>query len=677
MPLILPGNVGSATAATGYNVANSLRFNRGSSDYLFRTLGTPTNVDKATFSTWIKFSDVTSSNDTAIFAATADGNNTTHLEKLGSQVFRLNMREGSSYIGVLTTNREFIDPSAWFHIVVAFDTTQGTASNRIKLYINGVQETSFSTATYPDQNVDLRINTSGQVFNIGSRGDTGNHPDAYYAETVFIDGQQLAADQFGEFDEDSGIWKPIDVSGLTFGNNGFYLDYEADGTSTAFVDSGPDARAITVTGGVVHSFTQAKFGGSSIEFDGTNDSLDIADSTDFDFGTGNFTFEFWVYKQTSGKMAIFETRPNGGNDQGFNLEFSAADKFEWYDASISGTLPSDPSAISLNTWTHYACVRNGTTFTMYKNGTSVGTPLTDDSSSQVSSGTPTIGESSAGANDFDGFLDEIRLSNTARYTGNFTAPSAAFTSDSDTVLLIQSKASNLISADVSGTGNHFTSSGLTLIDQTTDTCTNNFATANPLNSVGTSGLSTVTFSEGNLKALGTDDFDTFFGTIGVQNGKWYWEVEIDANAGSLSAGWTTTDHMQSIGASGDLYEKFVGFRDNIRVMNFNTQELADYANVADGDILGLELDLDSGTRTLKTYHNGTLKDTATLPDDQGDTWIPIIADGTTTDLTFIVNFGNPIVALSSANSDPNGYGSFEYSTGAGYSLCTKNLAEYG
>ena len=240
MPLILPGNVGSATAATGYDVANSCRFNRASSDSLNKTLGTPTNVDIATFSTWIKFSDVTSSNDTAIFAATADGNNTTHLEKLGSQVFRLNMREGSTYIGVLTTNRKFRDPSAWFHIVVAFDTTQGTEANRIKLYINGVQETSFSTATYPTQNVDLRFNTSGQDFLIGNRGDTGNHPDAYFAETVFIDGQQLAADQFGEFDEDSGIWKPIDVSGLTFGNNGFYLDYEASGNLGNDVNGGTD-----------------------------------------------------------------------------------------------------------------------------------------------------------------------------------------------------------------------------------------------------------------------------------------------------------------------------------------------------------------------------------------------------------------------------------------------------
>ena len=242
MPFIIPANT---LASGGFEVANSLRFNRGSSDFLNKTLGTPTDIDKATFSTWIKFSDVTSSNDTAIFAATADGNNTTHLEKLGSQVFRLNMREGSSYIGVLTTNRVFRDPSAWFHIVVAFDTTQGTASNRIKLYINGVQETSFSTATYPDQNVDLRINTSGQVFRIGHRGDAANSPDAYFAETVFVDGLQLAADSFGEFDEDSGIWKPIKVSGLTFGDNGSYLEYKQAGTSANASGMGADTSGNT------------------------------------------------------------------------------------------------------------------------------------------------------------------------------------------------------------------------------------------------------------------------------------------------------------------------------------------------------------------------------------------------------------------------------------------------
>ena len=247
MPLILPGNVGSATAATGFNVANSLRFDRGSTDFLNKTLGTPTNVDKATFSTWVKFTDTSSGNDATLFGVLADGNNTTYIQLLGSKVIRLNMRESTNYIGVLTTNRVFRDPSAWYHIVVAFDTTQGTDSNRIKLYINGVQETSFSTATYPSQNTDLRFNTSGQVFNIGRRGDSVNLLDGYLAETVFIDGQQLEPDQFGEFDEDSGIWKPINVSGLTFGNNGFYLDYEDSGNLGNDKNGGTDLTVNNLT----------------------------------------------------------------------------------------------------------------------------------------------------------------------------------------------------------------------------------------------------------------------------------------------------------------------------------------------------------------------------------------------------------------------------------------------
>jgi len=245
MPLILGTN---SIKDTGFNVANSCRFDRGSTDFLNKTLGTPTNVDKATFSTWIKFTDTSSGNDATLFGVLADGNNTTYIQLLGSKVIRLNMRESTSYIGVLTTNRVFRDPSAWYHIVVAFDTTQGTDSNRIKLYIDGVQETSFSTATYPSQNTDLRFNTSGQVFNIGRRGDSVNLLDGYLAETVFIDGQQLAPDQFGEFDEDSPtIWKPKDVSGLTFGNNGFYLDYKDSGNLGNDVNGGTDLTVNNLT----------------------------------------------------------------------------------------------------------------------------------------------------------------------------------------------------------------------------------------------------------------------------------------------------------------------------------------------------------------------------------------------------------------------------------------------
>jgi hypothetical protein len=239
---ILPAN---SVVDTGYDVANSCRFNDGDSAYMHKTLGTPTDIDKATFSTWIKIGNVQDNQDTVFFGALADGNNASYFQRITGGVLRMIIREGGTYIGVLTTNRALRDPSAWYHIVIAFDTNQGTEANRIKLYINGVQETSFSTATYPTQNVDLRFNTSGQSFNLSRRGDDANYLDGLLAETVFIDGQQLAADQFGEFD-DSGIWKPIDVSDLTFGDNGFYLDYEASGNLGNDVNGGTDLTEVNL-----------------------------------------------------------------------------------------------------------------------------------------------------------------------------------------------------------------------------------------------------------------------------------------------------------------------------------------------------------------------------------------------------------------------------------------------
>lgn len=114
------------------------------------------------------------------------------------------------------------------NIVVAVDTTQGTASNRVKLYVNGTQETSFQNETYPDQNEDLISNTT---IYIGAYTTSANFFHGYLAEYVYIDGSALAPTSFGEFDDDSpNIWKPIDVSGLTFGTTGFYLDFATRAT---------------------------------------------------------------------------------------------------------------------------------------------------------------------------------------------------------------------------------------------------------------------------------------------------------------------------------------------------------------------------------------------------------------------------------------------------------------
>ena len=236
MPLILGTN---SIKDTGYNVANSLRFNDGSSDYLNRTLSGSGNTKKFTISFWQKLGTGFSA-DRAVISGGADANNYLIVRNSSSQTIQiLETVSGSDHTN-LVTNRLFRDVSAWYHIVVAIDTTQGTDTNRVKLYVNGTQETSFSTATYPGQNDDLQFNNN-TAHAIGRRQPQGNiYMDGYLAEFVFVDNQQLDPTSFGEFDEDSGIWKPIDVSGLTFGTNGFYLEFKGSGTSANSSGLGAD-----------------------------------------------------------------------------------------------------------------------------------------------------------------------------------------------------------------------------------------------------------------------------------------------------------------------------------------------------------------------------------------------------------------------------------------------------
>ena len=220
MPLILGANT---LSAGGYEVDNSCRFNRDSSDYLSRTPASSGNRRTWTFSTWVKRSSLTGNQDlitsgsalqvvSYIYFYTANG------------IFAFEEYTGGYQINI-KSNAYLRDLSAWYNLIIAVDTTQGTASNRIKMYINGNQVTSLSATTYPSQNFECNIN-SNTLHNIGCEQNGTNCIDGYLAETVFIDGLQLGEDSFGEFDEDSGIWKPIDVSGLTFGTNGFYLEFK-------------------------------------------------------------------------------------------------------------------------------------------------------------------------------------------------------------------------------------------------------------------------------------------------------------------------------------------------------------------------------------------------------------------------------------------------------------------
>ena len=239
MPLILPGNVASATASTAYTVANSLRCDNASQTYMHRTPGSTGNRRTWTFSTWFKRSAI---------GATAPlmfgyFNTSSNLINIGfTSTFQLYYRDKKSGTTEIEfkSSAKYRDPSAWMHLVVAVDTTQSTEGNRVKIYINGVQVTAFATATYPDEDYDTLMNVSGYKYEVADV-NTDDYWDGYLAETVLIDGSQLAPTSFGEFNSDSPtIWQPIDVSGLTFGTNGFYLDYEASDNLGNAADGGTD-----------------------------------------------------------------------------------------------------------------------------------------------------------------------------------------------------------------------------------------------------------------------------------------------------------------------------------------------------------------------------------------------------------------------------------------------------
>ena len=239
--VILPTN----SISGGYDITNSLRFNSGSTDYLSRTPASSGNRRTWTLSMWFKrtnigtnqslwvnengaganghFNIFINSNDTITFSDTPDGANLSY-NLIPSQVFR--------------------DVSAWYHLVFQLDTTQATASNRVKMYVNGSQVTAFGTATYPSQNYDGMMNRNSTTYLSTLYYAAGVYAlNGYVAETYFIDGQALTPSSFGETDSDTGIWKPKAYTG-TYGTNGFYLQFK--NSASLGTDSSGNGNTFTV-----------------------------------------------------------------------------------------------------------------------------------------------------------------------------------------------------------------------------------------------------------------------------------------------------------------------------------------------------------------------------------------------------------------------------------------------
>jgi hypothetical protein len=327
MPLILGAN----SVTGGYEIDNSLRFNSGSTDYLTRTPASDGNRRTFTISLWVKRSNLgTFQNLLWVDPSTYD-------------IFRFNDSDKLYFskddnTALRLTSRVFRDISAWYHIVVAIDTTQASADDRVKMYINGVEETAFDTLVNPSLNEQMHYNEATQHW-IGTSSVESQLYGGYMSEYYMIDGQALDPTSFGEFDEDSGIWKSIAYTG-TYGTNGFFLEFKdssALGDDTSGNGNDFTVNNLTSIDQTTDTPTNNFATMNPLTSHGTvtlaegNNQVNVADNTDnctssFMVSSGKW---YWEGKYTVGTLAMVGIRPEGMNVYQTNL-FNLTGTYQGY-----------------------------------------------------------------------------------------------------------------------------------------------------------------------------------------------------------------------------------------------------------------------------------------------------------------------------------------------------------
>ena len=226
----MPSILGANTLSSGDIITNSCKFDRASSDSFSKSMSDGSSI-KSTFSAWVKVEGL--GNEHNIMSHFEDTNNVYSIATSGSGVYINDYNSG--YTCQVQTNRIMRDPSAWFHLCVIIDRSQGTAGNRNLIFINGVQETSLQHTTNYSQQTSgshqdaISMNDGDCTMYIGQLGNGNQYMGGYLAEVVYLDGTAAAVTNFGEFDSDSPThWVPKDVSGLSSsaGTNGFHLDFK-------------------------------------------------------------------------------------------------------------------------------------------------------------------------------------------------------------------------------------------------------------------------------------------------------------------------------------------------------------------------------------------------------------------------------------------------------------------
>jgi hypothetical protein len=523
---------------------NSVRTRASASAYMTRTPTVAGNRRTWTWSAWVKRGQLGGgATDLSMFSA---GGTTEYFDIRFNGNDQLFFFIDNSLSYSIYTSSVFRDPSAWYHVVATFDTTQATASNRAKLYVNGVLQ-PLAAASYPAQNYQGVVN-SVVVHSIGRRQSTTNqYFDGYLADMNFIDGQALDPSYFGATNPNTGVWQPSQYKG-TYGTNGFYLPMNIEVLLKSFTRS--------------LRFRSSASAGLQRTFSATRTSDKI------------MTFSTWLKRGSlaSGNYAI--TRGyDGSSAAGFGLNFGQDgynDQITFQFGGASGSLLvttavyRDPAS-----WYHIVLAIDTTQATssnrikIYVNGSQVTSFAVTNYPSQnatiqylINNSNNSIGYRANGSdNYFDGYMAEIYcidgLALTPNYFGQTDTTSGAWQPVAYTGLygtngfflpFTNTTSTTTLGYDASGLNNNWTTNNISLTagstyDSMTDVPTltsateANYCVMNPLSLV-----SPTTISGGNLDVVtGSSGGGGAYGTFAIpSSGKYYFEYTLTSSSGTVA-----------------------------------------------------------------------------------------------------------------------------------------------
>ena len=708
-------------AADAYTIDQSLRFNAADDPYLSRTFD---SGDRKTWtvSTWIKLALVDTTDHGEIFNGyTGDSD----AEFTAIYLYNGLLRVAGWSTRWRETTQEFRDPGAWYHLVVAFDTTESAADDRCKIFINGSQVTSFVNNNTLTENGDYGINSDG-VHHIGrdNAASSDRNLSGYLAEFYFIDGTAYDADDFGETDSTTNQWKPIDASGLTFGTTGFYQKYGDPYGTEAFTSTGSHTWTCPVGVTEVEVLIVGGGGGGGSYYHGAgggaggvvhDNDYTVVPGTVYDItvgakggkGSGNAMGSdgadsvFNVNAEGSG-LALTAKGGGGGANESNSTAATGG-------SGGGGTYNSAGAASNQGTFTGATSYGNaggtGTNSTYNTTGAgggadAAGTGGTDSRSGDggdghlfsnftsygvsgyfagggggsVSSGSGTGGNGGAGGGGAGSYSNGgDATASTGSGGGGGERGGSTGGDGADGVVLIRIDSG--LGADSSGNNNTFTVTNLVASDKMVDSPTNNFATFNPL--VKPNG--TLTYSEGNLKTVAGSNWNGAVSTIGSASGKWYMEFRAGSTSsligviGASNAQWWDGDGNPQDDTTGTVL--YYGYSGDKRINNVDATYGDSYT---DGDIIGIALNLDDSEITF--YKNGTVQDSGTaisFPANLISQSLYAFAFSTNASTSY-ANFGQDSsfagTETAQGNADGNEVGDFFYEPPASYlALCSSNL----